>query len=71
MSSTKEPRRCNKCKKLSDFDYFRNDCDWCGEEFTDYIDDGYEYDNHGNALSCCGEFLDPDIMICPVCKEHN
>ena len=20
--------------------------------------------------SCCGDDLDPDIMICPTCKEH-
>lgn len=21
-------------------------------------------------LSCCGDELDPDVMICPTCKEH-
>jgi hypothetical protein len=33
-------------------------------------DDGYELDEDGNRLSCCGDILDPDIMLCPSCKEH-
>jgi len=24
-----------------------------------------------DTLSCCGDVLDPDIMICPTCLEHN
>ena len=28
-------------------------------------------DEDGNLLSCCGDILDPDNMICPTCKEHN
>ena len=33
-------------------------------------EDGYELDEDGNRLSCCGDVLDPDFMICPSCKEH-
>ena len=28
------------------------------------------YDLDEDELSCCGDELDPDIMICPTCKEH-
>ena len=28
-------------------------------------------DEDGNLLSCCGDILDEDIMICPTCKEHQ
>ena len=31
----------------------------------------YDKDEDGNFISCCGDILDPDIMICPTCKEHN
>ena len=31
----------------------------------------YDRDEEGNLISCCGAILDSDIMICPVCKEHN
>lgn len=31
----------------------------------------YETDENGNLLSCCGEILNTDVMICPVCGEHN
>jgi len=35
-------------------------------------DDDYDYDRDedGNLLSCCGDILDEDIMICPTCHEH-
>jgi len=36
----------------------------------DFTED-YEKDDEGNMLSCCGDILDPDNMICPTCKEHN
>ena len=32
--------------------------------------EGYELDEDGNRLSCCGDILDEDFMICPSCKEH-
>jgi len=28
----------------------------------------YELESEG--VSCCGDELDEDIMICPTCKEH-
>ena len=31
----------------------------------------YEQDEEGNRLSCCGDILDEDVMICKTCKEHN
>ena len=31
----------------------------------------YDIDEDGNLISCCGDILDADIMICPTCKEHN
>ena len=31
----------------------------------------YDRDDDGNLISCCGDILDEDIMICPTCKEHN
>lgn len=31
----------------------------------------YDRNEDGNLISCCGNILDPDIMICPTCKEHN
>ena len=34
----------------------------------DYED--YNRDEDGNLISCCGDILDEDIMICPTCKEH-
>ena len=37
---------------------------------TEFYDD-YDRDEDGNLLSCCGAILDPDCMICPICKEHN
>ena len=37
----------------------------------DFVDsEGYELDQDGNRYSCCGDILDPDIMMCPSCKEH-
>ena len=30
----------------------------------------YDRDQDGNILSCCGDILDEDVMICPTCKEH-
>ena len=30
----------------------------------------YDRDEEGNMLSCCGDILDPDNMICKTCKEH-
>ena len=35
---------------------------------ADYIADGFDED--GYELSCCGDKLDPDNMICLTCKEH-
>ena len=29
-----------------------------------------EEEEEDNLLSCCGDVLDEDIMICPTCKEH-
>jgi hypothetical protein len=31
----------------------------------------YDRDEDGNLISCCGAILDEDVMICPVCLEHN
>ena len=25
---------------------------------------------HADQLSCCGDVLDKDYMMCPTCKEH-
>ena len=30
----------------------------------------YDTDEEGNILSCCGDILDPDNMMCKTCKEH-
>ena len=40
------------------------------ETFPDTDSEGYDLDEDGNRLSCCGDVLDPDFMICPTCKEH-
>jgi hypothetical protein len=32
--------------------------------------EGYDLDDNGNRLSCCGTPLDPDYMICSECREH-
>ena len=40
------------------------------ETFPDTDSDGYDLDEDGNRLSCCGDILDPDYMICPTCREH-
>ena len=32
--------------------------------------EGYDLDEDGNRLSCCGTPLDPDYMICSECREH-
>ena len=31
--------------------------------------EGYELNEDGYRISCCGDVLD-DTMICPTCKEH-
>ena len=31
----------------------------------------YETDEDGNLISCCGDILDEDVMICKTCGEHN
>jgi hypothetical protein len=33
--------------------------------------DDYDHDEEGNIISCCGDIVDEDIMICPTCKEHQ
>ena len=35
MSNTKEPIKCFRCNKLSDYNFIKNTCDWCGKEFID------------------------------------
>ena len=35
------------------------------------IEYDYDHDEDGNMISCCGDVLDPDYMICPSCGEHN
>ena len=45
----------------------RNEC--CGGCGHDVECD--ECEGTGEQLSCCGDSLDDDIMICPTCKEHN
>ncbi len=36
-----------------------------------FIDsEGYELNENMERTSCCGDVLDPDIMMCPSCKEH-
>ena len=40
-------------------------------KLKDQSSDDYDRDEEGNLLSCCGDILDEDIMICPTCKEHN
>ena len=45
-------------------------------EFREKLDkakkdsEGYDLDENGNRLSCCGTPLDPDYMICSECREH-
>jgi hypothetical protein len=29
-----------------------------------------EIESYADAMSCCGDVLDRDYMICPTCKEH-
>jgi len=36
-----------------------------------YNQDGYPIDEEGNIISCCGDIVDPDHMICATCKEHQ
>ena len=45
---------------LQDYEFYQN-CE----------NSDYDLDEEGNKLSCCGEILDEDIMICPKCQEHN
>ena len=33
--------------------------------------DDYERNEDGEIISCCGDVVDEDIMICPTCKEHQ
>jgi len=35
----------------------------------EYEGKGYR-DENGTLLSCCGDILDENRMICPTCKEH-
>jgi|TARA_R100000081_G_scaffold47917_1_gene22867 Zn finger protein HypA/HybF involved in hydrogenase expression len=37
-------------------------CDTCGQEDID--------NPRGYIISCCGDEVDQDWMICPTCKEH-
>ena len=41
------------------------------EEYPEEDSEGYSLDEDGRRLSCCGDVLDEDYMICPTCKEHN
>ena len=41
------------------------------EEYPGEDSEGYSLDEDGCRLSCCGDILDEDYMICPTCKEHN
>lgn len=43
MSSTKKPRKCSACNKLSDHSYLNNTCDWCGGEFYENIKIEWEF----------------------------
>ena len=45
---------------LDDYDFYLK------QEASDY-----DLDENGDMLSCCGAVLDEDIMICPICGEHN
>lgn len=27
--------------------------------------------NRSDLISCCGETMDKDELMCPICKEHN
>ena len=52
------PLLCNRVKAVSK------------EEFYAKFYSDYDIDEDGNMLSCCGDILDPDNMICKTCKEH-
>ena len=45
-------------------------------EFREKLDkaktdsEGYDLDENGNRLSCCGDMLEPDSDLCPTCLEH-
>ena len=50
-----------------------------GEKFLDSLgiicrefrdSEGYDLDENGNRLSCCGDMLEPDSDLCPTCLEH-
>ena len=53
-----KPMICKECQEVE-----------CECDRVDF--EGYELDEDGRRLSCCGDVLDPDVMICPICKEHN
>jgi len=36
-----------------------------------HLNDDYDRDEEGNIISCCGDIVDEDIMICPTCKENQ
>jgi hypothetical protein len=40
------------------------------EEAQREDEEGYELDENGHRLSCCGTPLDPEYMICSECREH-
>ncbi len=45
------------------------------DDYTYYVDAPYEDALNTLAMAelyspCCGEYVDPDWMICPNCKEH-
>lgn len=71
---------CEDCGNVDDCDvqkYF-NEChrlmaEKIGDmpfEFKLTISDDYDCPMHQPMSPCCGENLDEDIMLCPVCKEH-
>ena len=35
------------------------------------MSDDYDRNEEGEIISCCGDVVDEDIMICPTCKEHQ
>jgi uncharacterized protein YpiB (UPF0302 family) len=40
------------------------------EDIINLLNQRIEELEEDELLSCCGDELDPDIMICPTCKEH-
>jgi len=64
--NTMKTKRCIYCNKLVS----ENDVCECNI-IEEYNEDGYLIDEEGNIISCCGDIVDPDHMICPTCNEHQ